>query len=120
MPKGHFEAEDFFSALDSQRQSQNITWKKVAELSGVSASTLTRIAQGKHPDVDSLGALCKWAGLDANMFFDKENHVQPADPLAQLTANLRADKNLTADGIKAIETMLKVAYDTFRKDTKVA
>ena len=69
MPKGHFEAEAFFSALDSQRQSQKLTWKKVAELSGVSASTLTRIAQGKHPDVDSLGALCNWAGLNADIFF---------------------------------------------------
>lgn len=120
MQRGHFEAESFFSALDSQRQSQGLTWKKVAELSGVSASTLTRIAQGKHPDVDSLGALCDWAGLDANKFFEKTNPVHIADPLAQITANLRADKNLTPDGIKAIEAMLKAAYDVFRNDKQAA
>ena len=45
--KGSFDADAFYSALDGQRQARELTWKKVAEESGVSASTLTRIAQGK-------------------------------------------------------------------------
>ncbi len=45
MPKGQFDAEAFYAALDSQRQSRRMTWKQVAEESGISASTLTRMAQ---------------------------------------------------------------------------
>jgi predicted transcriptional regulator len=59
MAKVEFDAESFYAALDSQRQSQRLTWKEVAAKSEVSASTLTRMAQGKRPDVDSLTALLK-------------------------------------------------------------
>ena len=63
MPKGIFDAEGFFDALDEVRDSKGLTWKEVADESEVSASTLTRMAQGKRPDVDSLAALLKWSGL---------------------------------------------------------
>ena len=116
MSSGFFDSDTFFSVLDSERQSRNFTWKKVAEESGISASTLTRIAQGKHPDVDSLGALCVWAGVDANGFFKNEGAVSKADTLAEITANLRADKKLSPEGMVAIETMLKSAYNAFRND----
>ena len=65
MAKGHFDAEAFYAALDSQRHSRRLNWKQVAREAGISASTLTRIAQGKRPDVDSLAALLTWSGLKA-------------------------------------------------------
>ena len=40
------------------------TWKQVAKDAEVSASTLTRMAQGRRPDVDSLAALADWSELD--------------------------------------------------------
>lgn len=110
-----FRAEAFFAALDAQRQAKRLTWKKVAELSEVSASTLTRIAQGRRPDVDTLASLCRWSGLNADDFFsDHGVTVEKAEPLAQITAQLRADKNLSPEGQKAIEAMLKAAYEQFR------
>ena len=60
MPKGYFDADAFFEALDKTRNNKKITWRKVAEEAGVSASTLTRMAQGKRPDVDTLAALAAW------------------------------------------------------------
>ena len=50
--KGWFDSDAFYSALDAARRAQNLNWKEVAAQSGVSASTLTRMAQGKRPDVD--------------------------------------------------------------------
>ena len=114
-----FLAEDFFSALDAQRASQKLTWKKVASEAGVSASTLTRIAQGRRPDVDTLGALCRWAGLDPDRFFADRNRGEgenvAREPLADLVMSLRADKNLSAEGKKAIEMMVRAAYEQFRQ-----
>jgi transcriptional regulator with XRE-family HTH domain len=49
METTHFDVEAFFAALDAHRQAKKLTWKQVAPETGVSASTLTRIAQGKKP-----------------------------------------------------------------------
>lgn len=118
MAKGQFDVEAFYAALDGQRQSKRITWKQVAKESGVSASTLTRIAQGRRPDVDSMAALLAWSGLKADSFIRCEGDTQiiEADPLAQITAYLRADSHLTPEAVSAIEAVIKVAYEQLRKD----
>jgi len=78
---------------------------------GVAASTLTRIAQHKRPDVDGLAALLKWSGLTAESFFVHDNHDEgEPEPLAQMTALLRADPTLSEAGNVALETMIKTTY----------
>lgn len=117
MGKVEFNVESFYAALDSQRQSKKLTWKQVAEKSGVSASTLTRMAQGRRPDVDSLAALLDWSGLKAEHFVQGGKETQTeSDPLAQITAYLRADSHLTPEGAAAIEAIVKAAYEKLRKD----
>lgn len=112
--------EAFFDALDAHRLAKNLTWKSVAEKAGVSASTLTRIAQGKRPDVDTLAALCKWSGLSADRFIAHGSDDRDRlEPLAEIVAHLRADKNLKPEGAKAIEVMVRSAYEQFRKERKV-
>lgn len=115
--KEQFLNEAFFNALDAHRQAKDLTWKAVAEKAKVSASTLTRIAQGKRPDVDTLAALCKWSGLSADDFiaYNEMSREKP-EPLAEIVAHLRADKNLKPEGAKAIEVMIRAAYDQFRKE----
>ena len=65
--RARFDGDAFYAALDGERQARQFTWRRVAEESGVSASTLTRISQGKRPDVDSLAALSAWSGLDVEL-----------------------------------------------------
>ncbi len=117
MSKGQFDVEAFYAALDSQRLSKRMNWKQVAEESGVSASTLTRIAQGRRPDVDSMAALLAWSGLEADSFIKRGQDVQTkSDPLAQITAYLRADPQLTPEAASALEAVIKAAYEQLRKD----
>ena len=52
-----FDVSALQAALDGERIARGLTWKDVAIESGVSASTLSRLSQGKRPDVDSLTAL---------------------------------------------------------------
>lgn len=116
MAQGQFDAQALYAALDSQRQSQGLTWKKVAAEAGISASTLTRMAQGKRPDVDSLAALLSWSGLKADDFVRRSSTApSEADPLAKITALLRADPQLSQEGAAAIETVVKVTYEQLRK-----
>lgn len=117
MDKAEFDVTSFYAALDSQRQSKQMTWKKVAKESGVSASTLTRIAQGRRPDVDSFAALLKWSGLKAELFIQGGSTNQgSSEPLAEITAYLRADPNLTPEGAEALAAIVKAGYESLRKD----
>jgi transcriptional regulator with XRE-family HTH domain len=111
-----FDGEGFFAAIDAERQARRLTWKKVAEEAKVAASTLTRMSQGRRPDVDSLSALCRWSGLNAGDFMrGGPGKRTKAEPLAQITAHLRADPNLSREGARALETLIKTAYQQFRK-----
>ncbi|WP_315803019.1 hypothetical protein [Bradyrhizobium sp. SZCCHNS3002] len=116
MASGKFDGEAFFAAIDSVRIARDLTWKKVAEQSGVPASSLTRMSQGRRPDVDSLSALCAWSGLKAEQFTRGLPKLKEGrEPLAELTAHLRADPNLSKEGAKALEALIKAAYQEFRK-----
>jgi transcriptional regulator with XRE-family HTH domain len=109
-----FDGAAFVAALDAQRQARKITWKKVAEESQVSASTLTRLTQGRRPDVDSFAALCSWSGLHADLFLKGHQKQSYAEPLANITAYLRADPNLSVEGAAALEVLIKTAYERLR------
>lgn len=110
-----FDAEGFFLALDSTRAAKRMTWKQVAENAGVAASTLTRMGQGKRPDIDGLAALASWSGLDVSDFYLSPKRAEShPEPLAEITALLRADRNLSPESANALNSMLKSAYDTMR------
>jgi transcriptional regulator with XRE-family HTH domain len=113
---GSFDASAFYQALDSERQSRKLNWKQVAEASGVSASTLTRMAQGKRPDVDGLAALAAWSGLAVDDFVRTGDEKPDPEALTKITAYLRADRNLTHEAAAALDGMIKAAYENLRND----
>lgn len=116
MSNDRFDAEGFYAALDAERLSRGITWKQVASEAGVAASTLTRMGQGKRPDVDGLAALASWAKIDVQLFYrPTQQNRGNSESLTQITALLRADRNLSGDSAIALETMLKTAYEQMRK-----
>ena len=108
--RGSFDSGAFFAALDGERQARQLTWRKVADESGVSASTLTRIAQGKRPDVDSLAALSAWSGLEVDTFVRGKSAKKEAEPLAMISSYLRSDPQLNEEAATALDELVKVAY----------
>lgn len=117
MATDRFDAEGFYLALDSIRESRDLTWKQVAIATDVSASTLTRMAQGRRPDVDSLAALATWAGLSTDEFmgYEDENELQQ-DTLGAIRAQFRRDRKLTPQAKKAIEATLVALYGQLTKE----
>ena len=117
MRHGQFDAEGFYSALDSERVARRLFWKDVARGAGVSPSTLTRMAQGRRPDVDTMAALASWSGLNTDDFVRRpRSSPSEAESLAQITAHLRADAQLTPKAANAIEAVLRTAYDQLSKE----
>jgi transcriptional regulator with XRE-family HTH domain len=115
MPNVQFDGDGFYASLDAVREERKLTWRKVAEQSGVSASTLTRLSQGKRPDVDSLASLCSWAALSADDFMrDQAHREQETSPLAKALMLFRADPNLMPEQAAALERIVQSAYDGLR------
>ncbi len=111
MEKEHFDTEAFFAALDGVRVAKKLTWKEVAAESEVSASTLTRMAQGKRPDVDGLAALLSWSGLKAEDFLKiRSSGKTKQETLAIISKLLRADRELGKENAAALEQIIRVAY----------
>lgn len=111
---GWFDASAFYEALDAERQGRQVRWKQVAAESGVSPSTLTRMAQGKRPDVDSLAALAAWSGLRTDDFVRSEEVRPEPEPLAKITTYLRGDRHLSPEAATALDQLIKATYDRLR------
>jgi transcriptional regulator with XRE-family HTH domain len=111
----HFDSEAFYAALNAARLGRQMTWKEVAEEAGVNASTLSRIGQGAKPDVNGLAALLTWSKLKAEMFIPRADQ-QEAEPLARITALLRADPRLSGDKAKLMEDIVISTYKKLRDD----
>jgi transcriptional regulator with XRE-family HTH domain len=109
------DASSLFDALDAARNARGLQWKQVAEQTGVSASTLTRMAQGKRPDVDGFAALAAWLGNDPRTFFtgnsDKGTGVESGDAVSLFVSALfRANPNLTNDEREALKSLATSAF----------
>lgn len=111
---GWFDGDALYGALDAVRQARNLTWKQVAAESGVSASTLTRMAQGRRPDLDSLAALSAWSGLQTDDFVRFEGERPETEPLAMISTYLRSDRNLTPKAATALDGVIRAAYEHLR------
>lgn len=109
---GSFDPIRFHRLLDDVRIERGISWSEIARLTGVSASTLTRIGQGRMPDADNLSALVAWAGLDANAVLGVTPH-QEDDPITAVRIALRNDPLLDTDQIDAIVTTVRALRDAF-------
>jgi transcriptional regulator with XRE-family HTH domain len=112
--RGWFDTAAFYDALDSARQARRLNWKQVAGDSGVSASTLTRMAQGRRPDVDGLAALAAWSGLNADDYVRSETVRPDPEPLAKISTYLRSDRNLSSEAATALDQLIKVTYERLR------
>jgi transcriptional regulator with XRE-family HTH domain len=110
-----FDGDAYYRALERIVDSRTVTWKQVAGETGVSQSTLARMAKGRRPDAASLAALSAWSGLNPSDFVDAPYKAGHADPISRIAVLLRNDPALDRDGAEAVETIVRAAYEQLRK-----
>lgn len=121
MAEGRLDVAALYVTLDSERQQRGLSWRQVATQAGVGPSTLSRMAQGNRPDVDSFVALIQWLGVPAEQFMrggaggEAATAAEPAQAVASL---LRADKTLDPDSAAAIDDILRAAMRLAGKRAK--
>lgn len=111
-----FDGEAYYAALARTVEARDMNWKQVSKSTGVSASTLTRMAQGKRPDAASLAALSAWSGLNPANFVEGIyiDRKMDKDFTQEFSALLRAQKDLSPEAKVAMEGLVKAAYEQFK------
>jgi transcriptional regulator with XRE-family HTH domain len=93
--------------------------KEITENFGeVSASTLSRVEQGKIPDLDVYMRICRWLGASPSQFaiYNSDvtsgvaNSVTLTTP-QRIEAHLRADRELKPEQAAALSEMMRLAYE---------
>jgi transcriptional regulator with XRE-family HTH domain len=105
-----FDADGFYDAIAATVVARKVTWKQVGRETGISTTTLTRMAQGRRPDAASLAALSAWAGINPADFVQRTVSRKRPEPLAQISSLLRSDHRLKPDARRTLEVMIRTAY----------
>ena len=109
---GWFDVNAFQGALDATRVSRRFSWRQVAAETGVSASTLTRMTQGKRPDLDGMAALVVWSGLSADDYIGP--YRSEPSPLGVISSYIWRDENLSFQAAVALDELVKATYERLR------
>src|SRR5919199_2813512 len=111
-------------AIRRKREELGLSLRDVADETGVSASTLSRIENGTgKPDADNIARLTAWLEMPIERVMsgreqgdDAEQAVVyfPQEPTPSIVeAHLRADRNLTPETARALSELFRVAYAQF-------
>lgn len=99
------------SMLKSTRDKKGL--RTVAnEIGDVSFATLSRIEQGKIPDVDTFIKICNWLNVPTDTFIINDLTKQPSSLKEKAIAHLRADRTLSPETFDAIVKMIDIAYNS--------
>lgn len=109
-----FDTDAFFSGLNTVRARRELSWREVANQSGVAPATLSRLSQGKNPDVNGLASLLAWSGLKAEMFIPDQEESS-TDSLVQITSLIRKDRKLARNSARIMEDLVTSAYKSLSK-----
>lgn len=112
------DVRSLYAALDATRQRKDLSWRQLAKELGVSASTISRMAQGLKPDVTAFASMTTWLQLPAEDFYvgGGEPSTDEPDLVAQLVPLLRARKDLNTGDVAYLEEIIGAAARRFRAE----
>lgn len=112
-------------AIRRRREELGLSLRDVADVTLVSASTLSRIENGTgKPDADNIARLTSWLDMPVDRVMKKQGTsanieavvYYPHEAMPEIIeAHLRADRNLTPETAKALSELFRVAYTQFSK-----
>ena len=111
-------------AIKRRREELKLSLRDVADVTQVSASTLSRIENGTgKPDADNIARLTNWLDMPVDRVMKMQSSVENVEPVIYypheatpeiVEAHLRADKNLSPETAKALSELFRVAYSNFK------
>jgi transcriptional regulator with XRE-family HTH domain len=117
--------EELGRAIRRKRDELGASLRDVADATGVSASTLSRIENGTgKPDADNIARLTTWLDVPMERILGSRSEGDegkavvyfPRESTPEIVeAHLRADRNLTTETASALSELFRVAYAQFSR-----
>lgn len=117
--------EELGRAVRRRREELDLSLRDVAEATGVSASTLSRIENGTgKPDADNIARLTGWLDVPVERILGRRDEQDEAKAVIYyphestpeiVEAHLRADRNLSPETASALSELFRVAYSQFSR-----
>ncbi len=87
------------------------------EMNGIGISTLSRIENGKMPDVETFLAICHWLQVSPSEFVKKPEESTETDTIDEVEGHFRADQNLDPELAHVLAEFMKRAYTAATEQT---
>jgi transcriptional regulator with XRE-family HTH domain len=116
--------EELGRAVKRRREELRLSLRDLADKTGVSASTLSRIENGTgKPDADNIARLTSWLDVPMERILGSRQAAEAKpvvyfarEPTPEIVeAHLRADRNLTPETAAALSELFRVAYAQFSR-----
>ena len=108
----YLDIERLASLVRSKRGSRGLR-ETAQEIGNVSPSTISRVENGKIPDMDTFLAICDWLEIHPIEFIKNTVQVNlpKKDDYSVLCAKLRTDKTIRSDLSDAIARLIEVVCE---------
>lgn len=107
--KNNLNAERLANLVRSKRGNRGLR-ETAKEIGNVSPSTISRVENGKTPDMDTFLALCDWLEIPPAELIKSTENKDNLDTPEAIEIQLRADKNLDPAIADALASLVKAAY----------
>jgi len=108
--------EDLGPLLAQRRTELDLSLREVSAQAGIPAATLSRIEQGRTPDLATFRRLIGWLGVPPNRFFSSaERSVSTPEAI---TEHLRLDASLAPEDADKIADLVRTMYDSLRREDR--
>jgi transcriptional regulator with XRE-family HTH domain len=109
----YLDIEKLANLVRSKRSSCGL--RKIAkEIGNVSPSTISRVENGKIPDMDTFLALCDWLNVPPAELIKNTEDSKALETPEAISIQLRADKKLDPAIANVLASLVKVAYKDLR------
>jgi transcriptional regulator with XRE-family HTH domain len=113
-PLSHISLQNIGVILRKTRNEKGI--RDVAREISISPATLSRIENGKLPDIETFSKICRWLKADPGEVLGvPSTKTKAASTQSHTTFHLKADKNLKPETAKALADMIISAQDIFNE-----
>lgn len=119
--RGLMDVKALAKAFAQKRMDEGMSLRDVADETGISQSTLSRVERhvAAAIDADNLILLCEWLGVPKNRFLLEGSDIEavtymPDEPVPSIVQEiLRKDPNLTDDARRILANIFHTAYKEF-------
>jgi transcriptional regulator with XRE-family HTH domain len=85
--------------------------RETAKEIGIGPATLMRVENGRIPDIETFGKLCRWLNVDPGTFlgFEQKRDSSPVEPLTSISVHCKTDQTPQPATVQALAQMMVLA-----------